>query len=83
MVKHGVEAEELQAYLDGELTPARQTEVETHLHECRQCAGLLDDLKRVSATLKQWQVEPAPASLRLWPRAWIRSRATTRTRRSP
>ena len=64
MVKHGVEAEELQAYLDGELTPARQTEVETHLHECRQCAGLLDDLKRVSATLKQWQVEPAPASLR-------------------
>lgn len=64
MRKHGVEAEELQAYLDGELTPARRAEVEHHLRACRECGALLEDLKRVSATLKQWQVEPAPPGLR-------------------
>jgi hypothetical protein len=64
MVKHEVEAEELQAYLDGELTPARQAEIEQHLRGCADCAAVLEDLKRVSAALQQWQVEPAPASLR-------------------
>lgn len=64
MVKHEVEAEELQAYLDGELTPARQGEIEQHLRGCADCAAVLEDLKRVSAALQQWQVEPAPASLR-------------------
>lgn len=64
MVDHAVEAEELQALLDHELTPARQAEVERHLAECRACAALLEELRRVSATLQQWQVEPAPGSLR-------------------
>ena len=64
MGKHFVEAEELQAYLDRELAPARQVEVERHLAECRECAALVADLKRVSETLQQWQVERAPASLR-------------------
>lgn len=64
MVNHGVEQEELQAYLDGELTPARQAEVERHLGDCRECGALVEDLKRVSATLQHWQVEPAPTTLR-------------------
>jgi len=64
MVNHTVEAEELQAYLDRELTPARQAEVQRHLVECRACAVLLEELQQVSATLQQWQVEPAPVSLR-------------------
>jgi predicted anti-sigma-YlaC factor YlaD len=63
MVNHAVEAEELQAFLDRELSPARQAEVERHLAECRACAALLEELQRVSTTLQQWQVEPAPASL--------------------
>lgn len=64
MAKHFVEAEELQAYLDRELEPGRQADVERHLSECRECAALVADLKRVSATLQRWRVEPAPASLR-------------------
>ena len=64
MVKHGVENEELQAYLDGELAPVRQAEVEVHLRECAECAGVFGDLKQVSAALQQWEVEPAPATLR-------------------
>lgn len=64
MAKHGVEGEELQAYLDRELEPARQAEIERHLRACQECAALVADLKRVSERLQHWQVEPAPASLR-------------------
>lgn len=64
MAKHVVEAEELQAYLDRELEPVRQAEVERHLAGCRECAALLADLQRVSATLQRWLVEPAPVTLR-------------------
>lgn len=63
MAKHAVEAEELQAYLDRELEPVRQAEVERHVAACRECAVLVADLKRVSETLQRWQVEPAPPRL--------------------
>ncbi len=64
MEKHVVEAEELQAYLDGELEAARRSEVEKHLHACAECTAVVRDLKQVSQTLQRWQVEPAPATLR-------------------
>jgi hypothetical protein len=64
MPEHLVQAEELQAYLDRELTAVRQAEVERHLRECQECSAMLADLKRVSTTLQQWQVESAPATLR-------------------
>lgn len=61
---HFVEPEELQAWLDNELEPARQREVTAHVAECHECAALVEDLKHVSATLQLWDVEEAPASLR-------------------
>jgi hypothetical protein len=64
MPEHLVQAEELQAYLDRELAPARQEEVERHLVECKECSAMIADLRRVSTTLQQWQVDPAPATLR-------------------
>jgi len=64
MPEHLVQAEELQAYLDRELAPARQAEVERHLVECQECSAVIADLTRVSTTLQQWQVESAPATLR-------------------
>jgi hypothetical protein len=64
MTKHFVEPEELQAYLDRELEPARRAEVESHVGKCAECSKLLSELKHVSATLQRWQVEPAPPTLR-------------------
>jgi len=64
MPEHLVQGEELQAYLDRELAPARQVEVERHLVECKECSAIIADLKPVSTTLQQWQVECAPATLR-------------------
>ena len=63
MMKHPVEAEELQAYLDRELAPSRQSEVEHHIRECKECSAMIADLQKVSAALQRWQVEPAPANL--------------------
>jgi hypothetical protein len=64
MSKHPVEAEELQAYLDHELAPARQLEVAKHVEGCKECSAMIADLQKVSATLQRWHVEPAPANLK-------------------
>jgi hypothetical protein len=64
MMSHGVEHEELQAYLDRELAPGRMEEIRRHLTACAECAAVLRDLQQVSAKLQSWQVEPAPATLR-------------------
>ncbi len=64
MLNHGVEHEELQAYLDRELAPGRMEEIARHLSACAECAAVLRDLQQVSARLQSWQVEPAPSSLR-------------------
>lgn len=64
MNNHLVEAEELQAWLDKELAPARHEEVTEHVASCRECSALVEDLKQVSAALQQWEVEAAPEGLR-------------------
>ena len=64
MMSHGVEHEELQAYLDRELAPGRREELARHLSACAECTAVLRDLQQVSAKLQNWQVEPAPATLR-------------------
>jgi len=64
MMSHGVEHEELQAYLDRELDAGRMEEIARHLSACAECSAVVRDLQQVSAKLQSWQVEPAPASLR-------------------
>ena len=64
MFKHPIEQEELQAFLDKELTPARQIEVGNHIQDCQECSAMIADLLKVSSTLQSWEVEPAPANLK-------------------
>jgi len=47
--------EDLQAYLDGELAPPRRAALEVHLAQCSECAGVLDELRTVSASLARWK----------------------------
>lgn len=64
---HPNEAEELMAYLDGELAPEQATATAVHLENCLECQQLAADLRGLSQTLNTWELEAAnstmPASL--------------------
>lgn len=53
---HPIAAEELMAYLDGELGPAEATAAGTHLEDCLECQQLVADLRNVSQAVKSWKV---------------------------
>jgi uncharacterized small protein (DUF1192 family) len=60
---HPIEREDLMAWLDGELSADRAASVAAHVKACEECLALAEELRRVSAQLAAWQVEPTPASL--------------------
>ena len=55
---HPVEAEELMAYLDGELPVERASFAAAHLQDCRECQIVAAELKSVSESLTTWEIEP-------------------------
>lgn len=57
---HAVDREEVMACLDGELPPAREAEVRSHLESCESCRALAGDLTQLSTALGAWQVETPP-----------------------
>jgi len=61
-IMHPIEAEELMAYLDGELTANRAAAAATHLGVCAECQGLVAELRSVSQDLKAWKVEVEEAA---------------------
>jgi hypothetical protein len=63
-VEHALPQDELMAYLDGELSPARALAVHDHLEHCVTCQTLAAQLRQVSRDVALWQVEDPPVSLR-------------------
>jgi hypothetical protein len=57
---HETQPEEVMAYLDGELSPERASDVAQHLERCVECREVADSLRMVSQQASVWQVEPAP-----------------------
>lgn len=55
----------LSEYLDGELTTAERGELETHLADCAECTGVLEDLRQVVARAELLE-DRAPGA-DLWP----------------
>lgn len=53
-------------YLDGELEPATESELENHLRQCRKCLGVVEFERRVIDFVKRSAstVENAPRELR-------------------
>jgi hypothetical protein len=47
--------EELNRYLDNQLSEKRKTKVEKHLMDCQMCSQELSKLKKLSEKLKAWQ----------------------------
>src|SRR5277367_276977 len=62
-LQHAFDAEEVMAYLDGELEPRRAAALAGHLEHCAECQGVAKELRLVSGKMLNFQIEPAPASL--------------------
>jgi len=48
---------DLSAFLDGETTPARRAELETHLRSCEACRVAVAQLRGVSRALRRWDAQ--------------------------
>ena len=63
-------------YVDGEGTPAARAAIEAHLASCAACQALVADQQRLTGTMQDWRVAPAPESLLApeprAPRVWWR-----------
>jgi mycothiol system anti-sigma-R factor len=56
----------LYLYLDGELDPGQNREVEKHILDCRECSDLLDEERRFLSLIKNGSLrEAAPQSLQV------------------
>lgn len=58
-VEHPLDPDELNEYVDGELTLARRADVESHLAACAACQKTVRDLRGVSRDLAAWSIEAA------------------------
>jgi hypothetical protein len=60
MTTHTIDREEVMAWLDGELEPARKSVVEAHVNTCEECRTLASEFRQVSERLSTWQIADAP-----------------------
>ena len=58
-VQHAFDAEEIMAYLDGELEPERAAALATHLVGCGDCQEIAKSFRAVSERMLSFEVQPA------------------------
>jgi hypothetical protein len=80
---HPISAEELMAYLDGELLAGRSAEAEKHLAVCRECHAAAADFQSVSRRLSEWEVRFENDGLRAEVRRAVEARAVRKHERTP
>lgn len=60
-------ANDLAAYADGELSPARRARIEDHVESCPACAADLEGIRQAKAALEEMPLAEAPRSFALTP----------------
>ena len=60
---HPIPAEEVMAFLDGELPAEQAAAVSAHLEGCAACREVARGFRQVSAQMAAWTVEPAPVRI--------------------
>jgi uncharacterized protein DUF4349/putative zinc finger protein len=60
-VQHAFDAEEVMAYLDGELEARRAAMLASHLEHCAECQHVAAEMRRVSGRMLNFEIEPMPA----------------------
>jgi TolA-binding protein len=70
------EGELVEKYLNGQLDPALQDDLEIHLLSCPNCLAHAETLKTIRAGLATVPKEaPEPAAIRFWSSGWVRAGA--------
>jgi hypothetical protein len=62
-LQHAFDAEEVMAYLDGELEPQRAAMLASHLEHCAECQETATNVRRVSKQVLSFEIEAAPRAL--------------------
>src|SRR6201997_253972 len=60
---HPFELEEVMAYLDGEVSADRASEIAQHMQQCGECRELAAGFRNLSHELAAWEVETSPGRL--------------------
>jgi hypothetical protein len=60
---HPFELEEVMAYLDGEISADRASEIAQHMQQCAECRELAGSFRNLSHELAAWEVETSPERL--------------------
>lgn len=58
--QHAFDADEIMAYLDGELEPRRAGALAAHLVSCGECQEMAQGFRAISERMMNFEVEPAP-----------------------
>ena len=76
--QHAFDAEEVMAYLDGELEARRATELAGHLVSCSECQEVAQGFRALSERTLSFEVERPPAEISETVLAALDSRETSR-----
>ena len=60
---HPFEQEEVMAYLDGEISADRASEIAQHMQQCAECQELAAGFRNLSQQLAAWDIEMSPERL--------------------
>jgi len=60
---HPFELEEVMAYLDGEISADRASELAQHMQQCGECQELAAGFRNLSRELSAWEIETSPERL--------------------
>jgi len=82
MLEHPFEADEVMAYLDGELEPQRAAALVAHLDHCVECQALTRQFRQISERMLDFQIEASPVNISNVVRAALdRWKSETETRK--
>ncbi|HXP70285.1 MAG TPA: zf-HC2 domain-containing protein, partial [Candidatus Dormibacteraeota bacterium] len=60
---HPFEQAEVMAYLDGEISADRASEIAQHMQQCAECEELAAGFRDLSRELSAWEIETSPERL--------------------
>ena len=80
---HPFELEEVMAYLDGEISADRASEIAQHMQQCAECQELAAGFRNLSRELSAWEIETSPERLTNKMNAEIAAAARTQPKQTP